>query len=130
MPNSSRPEKALLSDYERKILAIFNGEKTAKEIADDLSIDMDAANFLEGLVRELSQSVEQSRNQAKLTPRQHEILGLIAKGLTSKEIAASLHISVKTVENHRKQIMERLGVQNFASLILVAVRLGLISLDE
>jgi DNA-binding CsgD family transcriptional regulator len=57
-------------------------------------------------------------------------LGLIAKGMTTKEIAASLHISVKTVENHRKQIMERLNVQNFASLILVGVRLGLISLDD
>jgi two-component system response regulator NreC len=71
---------------------------------------------------------ESSQEEVKLTPRQREILGLIAKGLTSKEIAASCYISVKTVENHRKQIMERLNVKNFASLILVAVRLSLISL--
>ena len=125
-----QPEKALLSDYERKILAVFSGTKTAKEIADDLSIDIDTATFLEGLARELSRAVESSSNQVKLTPRQTEVLGLIAKGLTSKKIAASLHISVKTVETHRKQIMERLNVRNFASLILIAVRLGLISLDE
>jgi DNA-binding CsgD family transcriptional regulator len=77
----------------------------------------------------LSIETSQSR-RPKLTPRQLEILCLIAKGMTTKEIAGSLHISVKTVETHRKQIMERLNVQNFASLILVGVRLGLISLDE
>jgi DNA-binding CsgD family transcriptional regulator len=140
MPNSFRPEKAVLSDYERKILAVFSGGKTTKEIADDLSIDIDSASFLEGLARELNRSLnalnepvshgQSVEPEVTLTPRQREILGLIAKGMTSKEIAASLHISVKTVENHRKQIMERLNVRNFASLILVAVRLGLISLDE
>jgi len=131
MPNSFRPDKPLLSDYERKVLAVFSGIKTAKEIADDLSIDIESANFLEGLAKELSRSLDQPiAQEVKLTPRQLEVLGLIAKGLTSKKIAASLHISVKTVETHRKQIMERLNVKNFASLILIAVRLGLISLDE
>jgi DNA-binding CsgD family transcriptional regulator len=138
MPNSFRREKDLLLHYENKILAVFSGRKSAKEIVSLLNVNIDTANLLEGLAKELSRSVHQSISPSvhqsispsELTPRQREILGLIAKGMTSKEIAASLHISVKTVESHRKQIMERLNVRNFASLILVGVRLGLISLDE
>ncbi len=135
MPNSFRPDKNLLSDYECKILAVFSERKSAEEIVGLLNVNIDTANLLEGLAKELSQSVNQSISQSvnqevELTPRQGEILGLIGKGMTNKEIAVFLHISIKTVDNHRRQIMERLNVQNFASLILVAVRFGLISLDE
>ena len=55
---------------------------------------------------------------------------LVANGLTTKEIAKSLFISVKTVETHRGQVMQRLNIHDLAGLIRYALRVGLISLDE
>lgn len=62
-----------------------------------------------------------------LTPRQREILQLIAAGRSTKEIARALSISVKTVETHRAQLMERLGIHDLAGLIRYAIRLGIVS---
>jgi DNA-binding NarL/FixJ family response regulator len=61
-----------------------------------------------------------------LTPRQREVLQLVAEGHTSKEIAERLGLSFKTVEAHRAQIMERLGLQDLAGLVRFAVRVGLV----
>ena len=61
-----------------------------------------------------------------LTPRQREILQLVVEGLTSKEIAGRLDLSVKTVESHRAQLMKRLGVSNVSGLVLSAIRLGIV----
>ena len=63
----------------------------------------------------------------ELTPRQRETLQLIAEGLSTKEIAFSLGVSVKTVETHRAQLKERLGIYNVAGLVRHALRIGLIS---
>ena len=62
-----------------------------------------------------------------LTPRQTEILHLIAAGQTTQEIAQSLAISAKTVETHRAQLMQRLGIYDIAGLVRYAVRTGIIS---
>ncbi len=67
---------------------------------------------------------------AELTPRQHEILTLIGEGKNTKEIARLLKLSAKTVEAHRAQIMERLGVHDMANLVLEAIRRGLISVRK
>ena len=64
---------------------------------------------------------------AGLTTRQREILQLVAEGKSSKEIAALLDLSVKTVESHRGQIMDRLGVHDLTGLVRFAVRVGLVS---
>src|SRR3972149_10356098 len=60
-----------------------------------------------------------------LTRRQREILELIAKGRTAKDIAYRLHLSVKTVETHRAQIMERLDIHDIAGLVRFAIRVRL-----
>jgi DNA-binding NarL/FixJ family response regulator len=65
-----------------------------------------------------------------LTPRQHEILKLIGQGKNTKEIARLLDLSGKTVEAHRAQIMERLGVRDVANLVLEAIRRGLIQVEK
>jgi len=62
----------------------------------------------------------------QLTPRQREVLQLIAEGNSTKEIAASLNLSAKTVETHRAQLMERLDIYDVASLVRFAMREGLI----
>jgi len=62
----------------------------------------------------------------RLTPRQREVLQLIAEGNTTKAIAAKLGLSTKTVETHRAQLMERLDTHDIAALVRLAIRLGLV----
>jgi DNA-binding NarL/FixJ family response regulator len=64
-----------------------------------------------------------------LTARQREVLRLVAGGKSTKEIAYDLNLSVKTVETHRAQIMERLGIRDVAGLVRYALRTGLIPPD-
>jgi DNA-binding NarL/FixJ family response regulator len=66
----------------------------------------------------------------RLTQRQREILQLIAEGHTTQAIAQELNISVKTVETHRMQLMERLDIHDIAGLVRYAIRIGLIRSDE
>lgn len=66
----------------------------------------------------------------QLTPRQREILQLIAEGKSTKAIAFQLDVSVKTVETHRAALMERLKINDVAGLVLYAVRHGLVSVDR
>ncbi|MFJ4054147.1 response regulator [Pseudomonas sp. NPDC089743] len=65
-----------------------------------------------------------------LTARQLEILRLIVRGKSTREIAAGLALSIKTVETHRSQIMKRLQIYDVAGLVLFAVREKIISLDD
>jgi DNA-binding NarL/FixJ family response regulator len=64
---------------------------------------------------------------AMLTPRQRQILQLIAEGHGTKEIAYRLTVSVKTVETHRAQLMDRLDIHDVPGLVRLAVRVGLVS---
>jgi DNA-binding NarL/FixJ family response regulator len=66
----------------------------------------------------------------RLTPRQREILQLIAECQRTKEIAYILNISVKTVETHRAQLMERLDIYDVPGLVRFAIKAGLVTLDE
>jgi DNA-binding NarL/FixJ family response regulator len=61
-----------------------------------------------------------------LTPRQREILQLIAEGLSTKDIARKLDLSIKTVDTHRTQLMDRLDIHEVAGLVRYAIRTGLI----
>jgi DNA-binding NarL/FixJ family response regulator len=65
-----------------------------------------------------------------LTPRQREILQLIAEGNTTREIAGKLELSMKTVETHRTQLMERLDIHDVAGLVRYAIRVGLVSAER
>jgi DNA-binding NarL/FixJ family response regulator len=65
-----------------------------------------------------------------LSPREREVLQLIAGGSSTKECAARLHLSVKTIETHRRNVMDKLGVYSIAGLIKYAVREGLASLED
>jgi DNA-binding NarL/FixJ family response regulator len=64
----------------------------------------------------------------RLTRRELQVLQLIADGKSTKEIAATLEVSVKTIETHRKQIMDKLGIRNTAGLTKYCIREGLTSL--
>ena len=64
----------------------------------------------------------------KLTGRQTEVLQLIAEGYVAKEIADMLHISVRTVERHKYNMMQEFGLKNTADLVKLAIKQGLISI--
>jgi DNA-binding NarL/FixJ family response regulator len=78
------------------------------------------------LLRVLRQGEPRGRATATLSAREREMLGLLAAGLTSKEAAGRLGLSVKTVENHRARILEKLGVANTAAAIGFAHQHGLL----
>jgi DNA-binding NarL/FixJ family response regulator len=144
-------EKLRLTPRQNKILQLFNQEKSIKEIADEQSISLEVATVLEDISARLNnrlnlnnqlddqlnkpqlqqpRSNENPIDDKRLTPRQREILKLVANGMTTKEIASSLFISVKTVETHRGQLMERLNIRDLAGLIRYAFRTGLINLYD
>jgi len=66
----------------------------------------------------------------QLTSRQREILQLIAEGKNAKEIAADLDVSIKTVESHRLQLMDRLDIHDIPGLVRYAIRSGLVSAER
>lgn len=66
-------------------------------------------------------------HKTAITPRQREVLKLISRGLTLKEIASELNISTRTAETHKYEMMQTLGVETTAELIKYSLRLGLIS---
>lgn len=66
----------------------------------------------------------------RLTLREREILQLIAEGYTSRQIAEKKYISVKTVENHRANIMNKLGIHETAGLVRYAIQIGLVDVDR
>jgi len=65
-----------------------------------------------------------------MTPRQRQVLQLIAEGLGTREIAERLHVSIKTVETHRAQLMERLNIHDVPGLVRFAIRVGMINIDR
>jgi DNA-binding NarL/FixJ family response regulator len=69
------------------------------------------------------------RKEFKLTTREQEILQLIAEGHANKQIAAELRISVKTVEKHRQQLMDKLGIHDIAGLTRYAIDTGVIEIS-
>jgi DNA-binding NarL/FixJ family response regulator len=83
----------------------------------------------QALVSAHSSKVEPVENH-NLTARQLEILRLIVRGKSTREIANGLNLSVKTVETHRSQIMKRLQIFDVAGLVLFCVREQIISLDD
>ncbi len=67
------------------------------------------------------------KGAAEITPRQSEVLRLVVEGRTTKEIAHELGISVKTVEVHRAQLADRLGIHDVPGLVRYAMRIGMIT---
>lgn len=66
----------------------------------------------------------------ELTPRQREVLQLVAEGHSTKDIAQKLNLSVKTVDTHRTELMQRLDIHDIAGLVRYAIRIGLINADS
>jgi DNA-binding NarL/FixJ family response regulator len=82
------------------------------------------------VVRSFAKQTSSGQSQLQvLTPRQRQVLQLIAEGRGTREIAERLHLSVKTVETHRAQLMSRLGIHDISGLVRFAIRVGLLASD-
>ena len=97
---------------------VANQNYMSPKIAD--TVMKDYANILES---------SDASPVALLTAREREVLQLIAEGLKTKDIASRIHVSVKTVETHRQQVMRKLNAKSVAELTKIALREGITSLD-
>jgi DNA-binding NarL/FixJ family response regulator len=90
--------------------------------------------IIDGFIRrekEQTQTNERNRGSSEqlLTKRETEVLQYIAEGLTNREIADKLFLSFRTVNTHRANIMQKLGIHDTAGLVRYAINLGLVRLD-
>jgi DNA-binding NarL/FixJ family response regulator len=98
------------------IRAVVEGEAyLGPSIERGLGMDLSSLDYL----------IAEEDRRTELTPREWEILQLVAEGRSTREIASSLNLSAKTVENHRQSVMNKLDLHNVADLTKYAIRCGL-----
>ena len=86
-----------------------------------------AQMMLDGYLRP-NEEIDLAGQQCILTPREREVIQLVAEGKTTKEVAAALSLSVKTAETHRTNLMRKLNLHSVADLTLYAVRNGIVQI--
>lgn len=107
-----------------------------QELIDALNAIAEGKTFLSKqvsrhVIDDYVRSVESERTPLdQLTPRQRQILRLIAEGKTNKEIAQVLNVSIKTVDTHRTLMMQRLNIHDIAGLVRFAIRMGIVSISN
>jgi two-component system response regulator NreC len=121
--------KAGASAYVLKHAAFEDLEKAIKAVM--MNRTFLSADILESVVSDYVSQLSSSEYDAyrKLSDRERQVLQLLAEGNSTKEIAFKLHVSVKTIESHRQNIMNKLGIRTLAGLTKFAIREGLTSLD-
>lgn len=111
-----------ISELEEAIGAVSGGKTYLC-----MSVAKDIADVYPDSAVKASRKLDRSGDTFSiLTARQREILQLIAEGNTTKEIASKLDLSIKTVETHRSQIMDRLNIRDIAGLVRYAIRSGIV----
>ncbi len=113
---------AAATELEQALLALSSGERYLSPAIAHTVIN-------QALIGVQARKNEPPQNH-NLTARQLEILRLIVRGKSTREIAGGLGLSIKTVETHRAQVMKRLQIHDVAGLVLFCVREGIISLDD
>ena len=109
------PKRALGSELVTAIRAVNRGESFLHPSA------------ASAVIKDYRDKAQDGDAFEQLTPREREILKLIAEGMTSQEIGNKLFISLKTVTGHRNKLMTKLGLHNRAELVKYAVRKGLVT---
>jgi DNA-binding NarL/FixJ family response regulator len=113
------PKSAASAELERAIRTVASNEKY-------VSPELSRKVFLEH-----AKDIAQGRSPlAELTPRQLEVLRMVADGHSTRDIARKLSISVKTVESHRAQLMDRLNIYDVAGLVRYAIKMGVVTIEE
>jgi DNA-binding NarL/FixJ family response regulator len=115
-------------------MAYVAKQSAAKELVEAIRMALSNRYYVTPLVNQEGvsiSSINPRKNPAEmfggeLTPRQREVLQLVAEGKSTKEISAALNISIKTVEFHRNNLMDELGVRSIAELTRYALSRGII----
>ena len=103
-------------------------QAAGEELANAIREVAHGNNYVSPLITDLpGEPLPLHTQKTTITPRQREVLELISRGLTMKEIASQLNISTRTAESHKYEMMQTLGVETTAELIKYSLRLGLIS---
>jgi DNA-binding CsgD family transcriptional regulator len=110
----------IYSFFDNSILKLFDDTFS---ITDDVSIIIKKINKL------CNNNIGNNHEDGQLSERETDVLHFIAKGLSNKETADKLNISIHTVNTHRKNIMEKTGIRSLAGLTIYAVSKGIISID-
>jgi len=105
---------------------VSKGAKVSEIIQAIRKIATGKTYFSEGLEEKLATR----RKQENLTPREFEVLKLVASGLSNKEIVAAMHISLSSVKLHLQNIFSKLGVQDRTQATAVALQRGIVRLNE
>jgi DNA-binding NarL/FixJ family response regulator len=144
---ASAPRVIILSQHSREeyvVQSLLAGAKgyllkgsVVDELAEAIRMVFAGGSFLSAqLPGDLIQELVRRRGDAatepthRLTPREREILQLVAEGNTNRQIAAHLAISVKTVEKHRCNLMDKLGIRDVTGLVRFAVTYGIIESED
>jgi DNA-binding NarL/FixJ family response regulator len=156
MPNlngldAARQILAVVPDARILILTVHDAEQVVREVlaagARGFLLKSDAGRDLVAAVEALQQGrtfftskveqmmvdgylhpQEEASGQCVLTPREREVIQLVAEGKTTKEVATALNLSVKTAETHRTNLMRKLDLHSVADLTLYAVRNGIVQI--
>jgi DNA-binding CsgD family transcriptional regulator len=111
------------------IYQIFT-EEQLKIFNDRYYITEPISTLINKIKKEYQQTIKQKPNENLLTDREKEILKLLAKGLSIKEIANNLNLSPHTVLTHRKNISFKTGIKTIAGLTILALSLKLVTIEE
>lgn len=122
-------KRAAAQDLVSALKAVVSGQVILDPtVAQTVMANLAGAGAAVAPQRERDEAAVQALEQ--LTEREREVLTLIAQGLTNQEIADKLYISIKTVQAHRANLMEKLDLHAAVDLTKFAIRSGLISLDD
>ena len=115
-----------------RVAGIRHSELTVAHTAayDDLLNLYDPLSRLEAIVRETAEENRGEEDRQELSPREKEVIVGIVKGLSNKEIAAEINVSVNTVMTHRRNIASKLQIHSPAGLTIYAIVKKLVRLDE
>ncbi|HET7059055.1 MAG TPA: LuxR C-terminal-related transcriptional regulator [Nitrospiraceae bacterium] len=123
-----------LTALHKAIRVVQDSTKSSSEVLQDIVGLLPPAwqysEITDARIREgLHQGGKKSTVVQALTPRQCQVLQLIAEGYSTKDMAQRLSVSVKTIETHRMDMMNRLGIHDVAGLVRYSIRIGLITSD-
>jgi DNA-binding NarL/FixJ family response regulator len=107
----------LISDPERDLIEVVHAV---------LNAGVFTSSGASGVVGDSLRQPSESASHSQLSPRESQILQLLAEGKSNKQIAVTLGLSTRTVENHRARIMAKLGFRSLAEIVLYAIRNGIV----
>lgn len=130
-----RIDSTLVSKYDGPVVALLYANMRTLSLLGyrhTIAVDMDPKEIVNSINNVLMQDdeAEEIMSETFLSPREEEVVILVAKGMTNKEIARQLSLSIHTVITHRRNITKKLGIHSVSGLTMYAIMNQLVSLEE